>query len=364
MSAQSTELLGSSTKNAYLITSDLHKSYINLRNRFDYPKEVEYAESKIIECATKYKNLGYTVNRLSLGDEFHNSYRDVDKAMKDQNSAISLASTFNKTFICLGNHDFTYYKGNPLWHLISRVNDTSVHRTRKRGWTPKGVIPFINVVDRFSDGEVEFVFNHYNSNIKTPDPSKYTIGLFHQDIVFREILDEAKLKFDNVFELDEGTMITKHNYVYLDETNQLTGYSHCFHGHSHMLYGTWEDDNGTTNHYMASLGRTTHKEVRDDFLERNIGVILVENGKLSGIEFFKFNLMDRASCVDETKVRLSQEKYEKSKENNAIKSYKGITDDPIVNIKSSLNNSTYDYIIDSILNDSEDVLFDLAVNYL
>lgn len=356
--------LGSSTKNAYLVTSDLHKSYANLSNRINYPAEVAYAESQIIACSKKYNELGYNTVRLSLGDEFHNSYRDVDKAMKDQNDSIALSSVFGLTFMCLGNHDQTYYKNNPLWHLVSKIDSDLITRSRSKAWTPKGNMPYIRLTDRLVDGEVEFIFNHHGTGIQLPDPSKITVGLFHQDIVFRAIMDEAISKFDNIYEVDEDTMKDKHNYVYLDESAQLENYKSCYYGHCHMLYGTWNDDFGTAHNYMASLGRTTHKEVRDDFLERRIGVILVENGKLVGEEFYYFNLLDRDSCVNEAGVVVSQEKYKKTKENKLIKTYSGVSDNPVDNIKSNLGNPFYSRVIDKILSAEPDELFEEFLKYI
>lgn len=336
-------------KNAYLITSDLHKSGKNKANRINYVKEVEYVEDKLIEIANSYRNQGFNVIRLSLGDEFDTSYREVNTAMIHLTESIRLSKKFNKTYVTVGNHELTYYKNNPFWYLVNRIDSTSIQKSRKTGWVPKGVTTNLNVVDRLVDGEVEFLFNHYGSGIRLADPNFKTIGLFHQDVVFRNVLDEAKNKYGNIFELDEDTMVKKHNYVYLDNNSVLKDYQKCYYGHHHMLYGRWEDEDNTEHNYLASLGRTTHREVRDDFLERNVPVVLVEDGILTDVQDNYFNLMSRELCVKEELVKIAEEKYERSKEVQAIKKYNGSSDDPLKNVKDSLNDSTMSFIIDCIV---------------
>lgn len=57
-------------RNAYLIVTDLHFSYKNLRNRYDYRAEVLDACKFIINLAADYKRKGYTITLLLLGDVF------------------------------------------------------------------------------------------------------------------------------------------------------------------------------------------------------------------------------------------------------------------------------------------------------
>lgn len=302
---------------------------------------------------------------MSLGDEFNNSYRDVDAALTDMNNAQKLSREFNESYIVIGNHELTYYKNNPLWHLIKSVDSEFIHKNRKSGWKAKGVIPHIKVVDRIVDGDVEFLFNHYGSGVRAADSYKKSIGLFHQDIVFRALLDEAKTKFKDYFELDKSVMEDKHGYVYLDDNNILKGYNNCYYGHSHMLYGTWEDELGIQHNYQASLGRTKESEVRDDFLERNIGVIIVENGKLVSCEKEYFNLMSREECINESSVLDRKEKYRIEKERKSFKNYISSDDDPIANIKQSIKTSPImTKIVEDILETKPDEFIHLLEGYL
>ena len=77
--------LNSSTKNVYLLVTDLHKSAKTPANRKNYPKEIKFVENKINGLINKYKSEGYSVNLIWLGDIFHRSYRSPDISMTDKN---------------------------------------------------------------------------------------------------------------------------------------------------------------------------------------------------------------------------------------------------------------------------------------
>lgn len=103
-------------RNAYLIVTDLHFSYKNLRNRYDYRAEVLDACKFIINLAADYKRKGYTITLLLLGDVFHRSYSDVFNACTDNNFFYMWANTFGEIYSVIGNHELSYYSSNPFIH--------------------------------------------------------------------------------------------------------------------------------------------------------------------------------------------------------------------------------------------------------
>ena len=361
------EQLNSSTKNVYLLVTDLHKSPRTPANRKNYPKEIKVVENKIDELINQYKSKGYSVNLIWLGDIFHRSYRSPDVSMSDKSDIALLCSKADKCYSVLGNHEETYEKDNPFWHLVKNIKSNKLTNIMSyRNWRPKGTMAFIDIVDRIEDGEVEFLFNHYSTDIIVPTPNKVSIGLFHKPIVFREILDDAKNNNRKMFELSEEEMISEYNYTYLNDDNYLNGYQICYFGHNHLLYGNW-NNNGVRYCYLGSLGRTNHIEVQNDFLERTIPAVIVENGKLEDICEHKFTLPNREECVKEEVVIKNKVLYESNKERRKIKEYKGYSDDPIKNIKDSFLGNEYQYhiisnIIETTLEGNNDIIYETLVS--
>lgn len=351
MTVLSMEELGLLGANVYVVTSDLHKSCRNLANRLNYVKEVKYVEDTINGLAIKLRKEGFTPYRISLGDEFHNSYRQPDSAMADLNSYKEFSKVFKKSFLTLGNHEFTYYNSNPVWHLIKENYSDYLDRCSTNGKVIKSKGSVFTVTDRLVDGDTEFLFNHYGAGVYDASTMKHTVGLFHQDIVFRAALDDAK-KTRDLFELDKQVMEKYYKFRYIDGDDVLKNYDECYYGHAHMLYGTWEDDYNTKHTYLASLGRTKVTEVQNNFLERKIPLIYVKDGKYIKTDYFYFNLLPREECVDENKVEIAKIKYNKTKVLKESKNVKSFSD-PITNIKSVINEPSQ-RILDSILNDKID----------
>lgn len=345
MNVQSMVKSHTSTKNAYIKITDLHDDLDNITSRVDYPEEVNFAKAHIMDITDKYKNMGYNVYHIFMGDIYNKSYKNVDKALSSYNFMIALSEMSSGIYSVIGNHETTYHKNNPFWHCVSSVNSEKIKYIKKKGFKVKGSTPIINIVDEIIDGGVRFIFNHHSTGIEKPTKEYTNIGLFHDDILFKSIADDTR---HNNRKLWEGTPIL------LDDSTVLSGYTHCFFGHLHSVYGKWETENDLTLWYLASLGRTNHLEVSDDFLERNIPVSIVEDGKLVRIDDNFITLPSRLECVNESSVESNRVKYERTKERKYIKKYVGLEDNPVRNIKSAFNNPVVDNIIDVILKDGID----------
>lgn len=315
-------------KNAYLIASDLHLSYKNLRSRIDYRKETDVACNKLKEIAASYKEKGYNIILLLLGDVFHRSYNDVFNACNDNNFFYMWANTFGKIYSVIGNHELTYYSSNPFYTLISEIKSEKVHGIISRVWQPVGSAGVIDVIDRLDDGDTTFYFNHYGTQITVPSGSKHSIGLFHQDLVSQELLNLASKQlstqvYGNTIDVEGSGIFDAYNYAFL--------------GHMHTVYGTFRTDAGTILCYLASLGRTNITEVNDNFLERNIPVVCVEDGSLAGVFDNKFLLPAYKDCVKVSEVVKHQEEAALQKEKTAIKRAASFNDDPVQNVIANLS---------------------------
>ncbi|MGL4949232.1 MAG: metallophosphoesterase [Anaeroplasmataceae bacterium] len=358
MSVQSTAVSSTSITNVYLIVSDLHKSYKNKANRISYKTETDMVEDEMINLSLKYRKLGYRVHLVFLGDVFDTSYRDLEAALEAYSSIHRLERFFHSISSVVGNHEFTYYTNNPFWFLTDEIQSDRVKNFRGGNWVAKGRTRCINVVDRIDDGDVEILFNHYGCKILEPSLDKTTFGLFHQDVVFKGILDEARRSKSYLSHFSDEELKGKFRFVYLDDSTVLDNYRYCFFGHNHLMYGKWEDtDKNLTLEYLASSGRTNCREVSNDFIERNIPAIIVTDGTLINIEDNKYNLMTREQCVNEKSVLTQQEKYKNTKDRKEVRSHESLDDNPLTSLKTFFGNEFVDIVVDEVLVDSTDSIY-------
>jgi hypothetical protein len=335
----------------YLSITDLHWRDDNIQGRVSYRKEQEHAFNAVNAVAHKYKSQGYKVVGLSLGDLNDRDYDKVIEATISANRISYWRTLFDEIYVVLGNHELTYYDENPFWGLFSDMESKNIPKyLSSRVFQPRGVHNMVRVVDELVDGEVRFLFNHYGCPIQKPiSDGKKTIGLFHQDLYAKAIIEDIKI--------NRGVDVYEHTPVYFDTSDVLYGYDYCFLAHMHMLYGEWEyvcEQTGYVSvlEFLSTLGRTNHLEISNDFLERNIPAIIVVDGKFVAKEDNKFNLMTREECVIEEIVTAVAEKRKIAKVKKEAQLRVNRSDDPIENIRLSLqakNKSALVYIFDSLL---------------
>ena len=322
-------------RNAYIIVTDLHWTSKNLSGRYNYQREIEYAREKIVETVLKYKSFCSKTVLVFLGDLYHNSYSDIVPGIVDNNRMIQLRMLVDDIVSVVGNHEFSYYSDNPFWTLFTKLESNKIKTKINKTWQPRGVVDIIRVVDELIDGDVRFIFNHYGCGIERPPiDGKLNIGLIHQDLYSKAIVEDLKAS--------KGVPIYEYNPIYFDQSSVLYGYDRCYLGHAHMLYGKWKYVCNQTNYttyieYLSTLGRTNHLEVQDNFLERNIPVIIVENGKFVRQEDNFFNLLSREECVNEKVIQTSKNKREEYKETKELRQTRlQLRDDPIENLRENL----------------------------
>lgn len=320
-------------KNAYPIITDMHTTYKDKRTRVDYQKEILSMFQRIEEIIDKYDKEGYNVMPIFLGDIVDISYKDIMKAIELNNIFVALSEKCYKVYSVVGNHETSFYRNNPFWSLFSHMESEKVKQIIKRSWTPRGVLDLITVTDEVVDGEVSFYFNHYMTPVSIPN-NKVNIGLFHQDIVSNEIINEMQYKYDEKYYGGKYVDLGKNEEV-------IKGYDYCFFGHLHKVYGEWVwhndlTDKDTVLYYLATLGRPNHTEVNDKDRERNIPVVIVEDGKLVGVKDNKFKLEERRLVVREDVISKQQEVRKVVKKNKEMVNYRANTDNPVDNIKRAL----------------------------
>lgn len=321
-------------KSAYLIVSDLHDFYKNLENRVNYLGEIEFVKERILEYGLKYRDAGYEVNIILLGDVFHRAYQDVDAAVISNNFWVISKKLFKHIYSVLGNHETSYYTNNPFYTLVSEINSKKMSSVLNKVYTPRGLDNVFEVVDEVIDGNVVFHFNHYGCAISRAIENKVNIGLYHQDIMNSEILRLMQT--------------TYHNDVYapklmeFDNVDIFDGFAYNFFGHMHQVYGTWgytnpKNGKSTVLCYLASLGRSNVTEVNDCFLERDIPAVLIEDNVYDRVEHNLFMLPDRQSSVKEEIVREQKAAYKIVKEQRELRNYSPLGDNPVEEVKNVCN---------------------------
>lgn len=308
----------------YLVITDLHFGNFTTLSRVNYRDEVFHVKTELLKIAIKYRTEGAKVVTILLGDIFHSGYRDVTQALVDENFITMWKLKIGDIYAVMGNHEFTYYRANPFYAMVSSIESERVQTMTNKVWQPIGMSNILRVVDSVQDGDVTFYFNHYGTGVQQPCDSGVSIGLFHQDLVDHQIVSEISKNSNRKYYGE---------HLDVEGSGILEKYDYCFFGHVHTVYGVWKSGN-TYLHYLASLGRTNESEVQNDFLERNIPAVVIEDGKFSGIEDNFIMLIPRDNAIQEDNVSKNREQYQKTKEIRQLRNYVPIDDDPIKNILS------------------------------
>lgn len=310
-------------KNVYLVIPDMHLGNIFAANRVNYRTETLHWQKQFLQIAAKYKRAGYHITLLPLGDIYHNSYKNVTDALVDNEFISVLKERVGDIYTVMGNHELTYYKANPFYTAVQCIESNRISQITNKVWTPLGVRNTINVVDVLEDGEVSFYFNHYGTGIQQPKGDGINIGLFHQDIIDPRIKEEVE-RGDTRLQFVKSTE--------LDRSQILDRYLYCFFGHLHSVYGVWKAG-PTYLVYLASLGRTNVTEVHDDFLERNVPAVIVNDGKFVTVEDNFIQLLPRKECVIEEAIEKMHVDYQLTKELKEAREYIPLGDDPVHNLR-------------------------------
>lgn len=307
-------------KNAWFVVSDLHLYYKNISSRVDYVGEMRKVRDDLIAIATKYRDRGYRANLLLLGDVFHRSYRNTFLSSYDNNFFILWKRTLGDVYSVVGNHELHYYSSNPFFTLVNKIESEKVRGVTSGMWTPQGLFSTIRIVDRLEDGEVVFHFNHFGTPVSKAEPDKVNVGLFHQEIVNDEIVSMMQQQLGHSIWADT---------ISFDNLRVFDGYSYCFMGHLHQVYGAFKSDSGTVIYYLGSLGRTTSAEVNDSFLERCIPAVIVEDGVFKQVEECSLMLPSRKECLREVEVVEGQHQYVVNKARKEARRYDVQCDNPM-----------------------------------
>lgn len=315
-----------------LVVTDLHERDGNFPARISYRDEIDHVYRHLKATIEKYREGGYSVGLLFLGDIFHKSYKVPDNMLENRNKVAGFIDMVDFAYTAVGNHEITYAKNNPFWHMVDSLH---MAPSLNAGWHKKSLIAKgyrekLKVADRVVLGNTEILFNHHGipwHKPSKPEDGMVTIGLFHQDVMVTELLKVMEEEYDH--------SIFDYGFDYMDGTSRLAGYDIAFVGHNHLTYGkyVYEQTSGekTIIQWLASLGRSNVREVSNTFLERDIPAIIVEDKEFKKVESNKFQLLTREVCVNEAQIEKDQESRRKVKERKRMGTMT-FYDDPYQNL--------------------------------
>jgi len=334
--------------NAYILITDLHLADRNIRARIDYRNELNVVLHEIESTISSLKGRGVdSVNLLFLGDVFDRGYRNVLQGINDAMWFTRLSKKCN-VYTVVGNHELTYFHGNPFYTLATgwETNRANTNLKYKTVFTGKENI--LHTPDVLQDGNVAFYFNHYGLPALTPEKDTTSIGLFHLDYHPKLVVQDAERNGRKLWHSD--------NQV---QDGLVNGYKYCFFGHMHTMQGIYETEAGTTLCFLGSLGRTSVSDLATD-PKRMLPIVLVRDGELESIEPHYFTLPSIAESADMVEVEKNHKDYEKLKQKVAIKTKDIFYKDTAAAVAELLSTDPYSVrILQSILNDEASQLISL-----
>ena len=310
----------------------------NISTRIDYVGEIkEYMQEvkSIIEGETLD---GSRVSVVWAGDIFHRGFNNVDEVLYWYTYFLELAGiTEGRMYSVVGNHELSYYKGNPFWYLTSEMNSELLKGQRGLAYTPLGSINILNVTDRVEIGDrVVVSLGHYNTQPK-PVEGKVNVLVTHNSIIEEEIGRVLRNKYDR----DPLEHFIDYSYV---RTNKpFEGFEYAFVGHMHKAYGLFTIDYGEDNipdtrlRYLGSIGRTNSDEVQDNDRERVIPVLTIERSGEVIVEERTLTLRSRTETLDMGKMEESEKRYDKVKERKELEKVEYLLGSPIDTVRKSLS---------------------------
>lgn len=282
-------------KIAHFNIPDLH-AFHSLANRIDYNSEILSIVQRLGLMVTKYKQEGYQCIALLNGDVAHRG--STKDTLNDYASQIIklLISYFDETYLNFGNHEFTYYKNNPILKFIRDIEDPRIRKFYPH-IVGTSLTPDIKVVPELTYTDIGIGFTPYGM-VPAPIQKKYRHMVMHDDLMSDNALNRL------TFEMPEYKI---HRRVLMPDE-----YDYVYCGHAHLVCEQW--NMGETLIYnMASLGRSNAAEVRDDMRHRIIPVIVVEDGYFKEVIEEPLTLHKRVDVIDEEKLLKSQLAYQATK---------------------------------------------------
>lgn len=326
------EVLDLQDTDVFVIT-DLHLWHKPLRSMPNMLYDNSLYQTKIKEM------IKGSVNPIVilLGDVYHRGCKGSEEVFPLLEFPLTLNKMTNgRLYSVVGNHEFTYSKGNPFWALAN-VNSVYVRRNTY-------ALDAIRVTDYLRIGSSLFYLKHYGFDYLDDDESfvlegvKDSFCMTHNTVmstVIKDILQKKGLDA-NIHDKKAKQLFSG---VAIPHTSTLR---EVFVGHMHMALAKFniaemagDVDYDFNINYLGSIGRTSATEYNQHTL-REIPKISIRNGQYEGIEFLPLQLQERHMSIKESQIKDLKESYVLTKQRNELKTMKYVNDSEIITALDSL----------------------------
>lgn len=319
-----------------MIVPDLHAWDKSVSSFNNYVMEVKGYFSKIRLEIIKMYNEGVEITLVIGGDFFERSFTNFREGMYWNNTMLEVRGFVERIVAVLGNHEMTYSKDNPFWHLVQNID--SEFLKNNYNLTTFSSLPIIEMVDTLELGAGTLLhMGHYGRKkitLTEEQKLKKNILVTHNDVVMPVVCEVLKRRGQDLLE----------KYIQYENAESWIGqFDEVYVAHMHSAYSTFmmQSERGITRiNWIASLGRPNSRDVRDTDLERTIHKLwYTETGEYVTDDSFKIQLLNRVEALNLAKVEENQKAYQDRKE---IKEYKRLVDstkNPFHNLLESLTAS-------------------------
>lgn len=325
-------------KNAYLILTDLHYA-VSKEHRINYLNEVLSILQQSLAVQQKYRDMGYRVFLIFLGDIIDGPIQSSEDALRCQVILRWYCATYDGAYAVLGNHEINNYSSNPFWFLVDGLEDAALSGLQ-RPLQPQGLEPVLRVPDVVHDGDLHLYFNHYGISSKIPVSAGVNIGLFHQNVGSNDI---CKM-WGTFADVEEASFVQAYNYL--------------FFGHMHLANGKYKlNEAGTcVGEWLGSCVGTTVVEVETLPSKLNIPAILSEDGRFISVEDNPIDRSNPSEVIDYTRLDFTKKAKEAVKEKQKADSVPVIGDSLFSRIKFAADGLGLGGIIELLSSDHGAVL--------
>lgn len=276
-----------------IIIPEPHISGSNIEGRTDYVGEIKGYMGRVDAIVRSNESIRYLT---FPGDIFNRGFKSIDEYIYWIDWFNNISLVLQKRGGCIlsavGNHELSFSRNNPFWHLTSREDKgySTLIEWEKRVTNPKAPKSTIHVPDQIVIGDVAIFFCHYEAieecrvnvraHIAKYGDSMKRVCICHNSIISNVIANVLKENYGR----DPMTHIIQHEQI--ESLDFFHNFDLVFNGHMHKAYSTFtltDDNTGHTTklYYLASLGRTNSEEVNDNDLTRILPVLNLDTFELT-----------------------------------------------------------------------------------
>lgn len=320
----------------YVVMPEPHIWDKNIKTRIDYVKEIKAYMQEKKELLETLRNQCDKLVVIWIGDIFHKGFTNLDEFGYWMVWFMDIRGLVDEQFSLIGNHEISYYKHNPFWHLVAEIEDPSI------SLHPRGQVPIIRVVDKIHDSGWDIYFNHFNI-FQKPTKEDKNIGLFHSSIIDDEIARTLRDKYGR----DPLEHFIDHSYI--RQEHMFKNYDHAVVGHMHKAFSLftleYPDAQNTRLRYLGSTGRTNSNEVNDNDLTRVVPIYTITADGNCTVEEYTLTLWNRDKTVREDLVEAQSNKSKEQSERKEYKRNTRLVADPMYTLRESFSSSNLAQVI-------------------